>query len=270
MNNEDRCFCELAPLYVLGLLSEADRAWVEQQASVSSDLAAELAELEMTVGAIPYGAPLVPVPPDLKERLFQRLSQSILGTEIVSVPDEIDTPLESASVPTRVQEHDLIPTTANRRRSVIWLQAVSVIAALALITLLVDNYRLRQDAQETKAVIAALQQPHTIVYPLKGTEKAENASGSLVVNSSQKAVTLLAQNLAKLPIGQMYRLWAMPKGMTKPVYCGQFNGSSGKTTTHWTVPNTACNTQVSQMLVTAEAETAPPVPTGPLVMKSAL
>ncbi len=270
MNNEDRCFCELAPLYVLGLLSEADRAWVEQQASVSPDLAAELAELEITVDAIPYGAPLVPVPSDLKERLFQRLSQPMLETEVVSTPDEVVTPFESASAPARVQAHDRIPTTTNRRRNVIWLQAGGVIAALALTTLLVDNYRLRQDAQGTKAVIAALQQPNTIVYPLKGTEKAENASGSLVVNSSQKAVTLLVQNLVKLPIGQVYRLWAMPKGMTKPVYCGQFNGSSGKTTTHWTVPDAACNTQVSQMLITAEAETAPPVPAGPLVMKSTL
>lgn len=272
MNNKDRCFCELAPLYVLGLLSEADHAWVEQQASMSPDLAAELAELEITVGAIPYSAPLVPVPPDLKARLFQQLSQSVSEPEPLSRPDEIVTPpvAEKGLVTATLQERDRISATTNRLRSVIWLQAGSAIAALALIVLLVDNYRLRQDAQETKTVIATLQQSNTIIYPLRGTEKAETASGRLVVNSNQKAVTLLVQNLPELPFGRVYRLWAVPKGMSKPVYCGQFNNSSNKTTIRWTVPEAACSTLVSQMLITAEAEIAPPVPAGPLVMKSTL
>jgi anti-sigma factor ChrR (cupin superfamily) len=73
MNDEHRCFCELAPLYALGCLDEADRLWVEAQATESPELAAELAELEETAAAIAYAAPVVAPPPGLKGRLFQQL-----------------------------------------------------------------------------------------------------------------------------------------------------------------------------------------------------
>lgn len=73
MNSEHRCFCELAPLYALGGLDEADQLWVEAQAVASPELAAELAELQETAAAIAYAAPMTAPPPGLKNRLFQQL-----------------------------------------------------------------------------------------------------------------------------------------------------------------------------------------------------
>ncbi len=256
MNHEDRCFCELAPLYALDLLDEHDRAWIEQQAAASSDLMTELADLQATVGAISYSAEPVPMAANLKDRLFQRLSQEPVATEPVRVrPRQVES-----------QRRD---RASSRHRNPNWLQVGGAIAALAAITLLVDNYRLRQTTQEAQSVIAALQQPDTILYTLRGTDKATNASGSLVVNPTQKTLMVLTQNLPKLPSGRAYRLWAMPKGATKPSFCGQFN--SGAATTHWLSNSDAvCSMAVSQMLVTAESATAPLVPAGDLVMKSVL
>lgn len=73
MDAQDRCFCELAPLYALDLLETSDRQWVEEQVVECRDLATELADLQLATTALPYGAPPVPVAPSLKSRLFQRL-----------------------------------------------------------------------------------------------------------------------------------------------------------------------------------------------------
>jgi anti-sigma-K factor RskA len=272
MNAEDRCFCELAPLYALNLLDDDERRWVEAQVLEHPELAAELAEHEVTVNALPYGTPVVPMAADLKDRLFQRLA-----TEPAE-PAEMAEPL-LAPLPTldgQPRSHELPVRARDAARSQVvpfrrsrWLQAAGAIAALAAIALLVDNHRLRQSVQADQAIVATLQQPDSIVYPLRGTEKAANASGSLVVNSSHKTAVVLVQNLPALPDGQAYRLWAIPKGATKPTYCGQFNNDRTGVV-HWALPEAVCSTNVPQMLVTAELVTAPPVPAGTLVLKSTL
>jgi len=275
MNAEDRCFCELAPLYALNLLDDDERHWVEAQALENPELAAELAEHQLTVNALPYGTPTVPMAADLKARLFQRLATESVDAsstatlipnqslqDALTVPDSAPLPIREAAEADRSRVVPLRPRNG-------WLQAAGAIAALAAIALLVDNYRLRQSVQADQAIVATLQQPDSIVYSLKGTEKAVSASGSLVVNSSDKTAVVLVQNLPALPDGQAYRLWAIPKGATKPTYCGQFNNNRTGTV-RWSLPEAVCSASVPQMLVTAESVTAPPVPAGTLVLKSTL
>jgi len=275
MNAEDRCFCELAPLYALNLLDDDERHWVEAQALENPELAAELAEHQSTVNALPYGTPTVPMAADLKERLFQRLATESVDAsptatlipsqslqDALTVPNSAPLPIREAAEADRSR---VVPLRRGNR----WLQAAGAIAALAAIALLVDNYRLRQSVQADQAIVATLQQPDSIVYSLKGTEKAVSASGSLVVNPSDKTAVVLVQNLPALPDGQLYRLWAIPKGATKPTYCGQFNNNRTGTV-RWSLPEAVCSTNVPQMLVTAELVTAPHVTAGTLVLKSTL
>ncbi len=73
MNADNYCFCELAPLYALDLLSEEERAWVEQQLIECPELAEELAEYQTAAAAIIYSSPAVEMAADLKDRLFDRL-----------------------------------------------------------------------------------------------------------------------------------------------------------------------------------------------------
>lgn len=268
MNAEDRCFCELAPLYALNLLDEEERRWVEAQVRENPELAAELTDYQVTVNALPYAAPAVPMADDLKERLFQRLAAEPVETPLpTALPAQAATPPATPQALGRPQEPARSTVVPFRRSR--WLQAAGAVAALAAIALLVDNYRLRQRVQTDQAIVATLQQPDSIVYPLRGTDKAANASGSLVVNSSAKTAVALIQNLPTLPQGQAYRLWAVPKGATKPTYCGQFNNDRTGTV-RWSLPEAVCSTTVPQMLITADSATAPPVPAGPLVLKSTL
>jgi ChrR Cupin-like domain len=73
MTPKNYCFCELAPLYALDMLSQEEKLWVEQQLVESPELAAELAAHQSAVTSIPYSAPVLPVAADLKDRLFDRL-----------------------------------------------------------------------------------------------------------------------------------------------------------------------------------------------------
>lgn len=269
MNAEDRCFCELAPLYALDLLNDDECRWVEAQAIEYPELAAELAEHQLTVNALPYALPAAPIAADLKERLFQRLAQeppAVVETSAplplsVTAPSDRSRPADppaAAPVPVTVRSY---------RRTVVWFQAAGAIAALAAIALLADNFRLRQTLQADQAIVATLQQPDSVIYSLKGTENAAQASGSLVVNPGDQTAIVLVQNLPTLPVGQAYRLWAVAKGATKPAYCGQFNNHRSGTA-RWSLPEGVCSASVPQMLITAESATAPPVPQGALVMKS--
>ena len=84
MNDDHRCFCELAPLYALDLLDLDERIWVETQVLECPDLAEELASYQAAVGVIPYSAPTMPMAANLKDRLFDRL-----GLEPVEAAPEL-------------------------------------------------------------------------------------------------------------------------------------------------------------------------------------
>jgi ChrR Cupin-like domain len=77
MGTEHRCFCELAPFYALNVLSSCDRDWIDEQISIDSDLAMELAELESIVAKLAYGTPHVTPAANLKNRLFERIGREM-------------------------------------------------------------------------------------------------------------------------------------------------------------------------------------------------
>lgn len=86
MTNENNCFCELAPLYALDLLSQQEKDWVEQQVADCPELAEELAAYGVAVTALPYSEPPMAVASDLKNRLFDRLGLEPAEPVLESAP----------------------------------------------------------------------------------------------------------------------------------------------------------------------------------------
>lgn len=95
MTVEHYCFCDLAPLYVLDLLSDSERQWVEQQLEECPDLIEELASYQEAIDVLPYAAPPVPMATDLKARLFERLELDLPAPSVA--PNRPD-PFEIVSV----------------------------------------------------------------------------------------------------------------------------------------------------------------------------
>jgi hypothetical protein len=74
MNYED--FDQLAALDVFWLLDELEWGAIEDAIAQSPELVDELTQLQGSAAAIGYSAPTVPMAPDLKERLFQRIADT--------------------------------------------------------------------------------------------------------------------------------------------------------------------------------------------------
>jgi anti-sigma factor ChrR (cupin superfamily) len=98
-NSQNYCFCELAPLYALDLLSEEERVWVEQQVSDCPDLAEELASFQSAVTAIPYSVPTPPISENVKKRLFERLE--------LDTPTNLVKPENNSVSPLAIRSQDL-------------------------------------------------------------------------------------------------------------------------------------------------------------------
>jgi hypothetical protein len=81
-NPQNYCFCELAPLFSLDLLTAEERQWVEQQVVDCPELAAELEQYQLGVTAIPYGLEPAQLAGDVKQRLFDTL-----GLETSEIPE---------------------------------------------------------------------------------------------------------------------------------------------------------------------------------------
>lgn len=232
---------ELLAGYVLGDLDADETAQVERLLSARPDLVEEVRSLQSALDLLPLDLPPQQPSADLRNRIL------------------------TAAQPA--------PTTPARssapRRNFLsaWLGLGWAVTAVALGALALDNYRLRQEQLELKAVVASFSQPTTRFYALVGTKEQPQAVGRLVIDPNQQSASIVTDELATLPTGQAYRLWAMAEG--KPVYCGQFTPTPASSTPiRWQLPEAACDSTTAQMLVTAESASAPPVPAGPLVLQS--
>jgi anti-sigma-K factor RskA len=233
--------------YVLGNLDQEEaQAW-QQLLAEYPELATEIDQLQEALSVIPYNIPEREPPAHLRETILAAAERAPSLSPLFSPPVQPS--------PRRFQQ----------RR---WLVLASSIAAAALLGLGIENYRLRQEVEQTQPILAALKQPGAQLFALQGTEKAATAAGSIVITPTQQ-VLVMAQNLPQLPSGQVYRLWAMTSAAKKPAYCGQFNSNSTTTLSAiWTVSELRCSQTPTQLLITAESATAPPIPQGELVMKS--
>lgn len=228
--------------HALGNLSPQEAESLRQVLTDHPDLTAEVDRLQEVLALMPYDVTDHEPPTHLRD--------SILAAAQADEP-----PLR------------LFQEPARKRSPIRWLALGSAVAAAACLALAVENYRLRQEADSNRPIIAALQQPNAQLYALQGTENAAGASGSIVITPDQRQVLVVVQNLPQLPQGRAYRLWAMPKN-SQPAFCGQFNTStSGTVSTLWVVDQAACSAP-TQLLITDESATAPPVPQGDLVMQS--
>jgi anti-sigma factor ChrR (cupin superfamily) len=88
----DEEFNILAALHALDTIDESESRALEEKLKESPELESELTVVEATIAAIAYTSPPVPVAPDLKNRLFQRIAEldptpaEAVNSEAVSEP----------------------------------------------------------------------------------------------------------------------------------------------------------------------------------------
>ncbi|MEO1401916.1 MAG: anti-sigma factor [Cyanobacteria bacterium J06635_1] len=244
--------------HALGDLSADEKTELDRLLTEQPVLWAELLAYEKTLDTLPTALPLQPPPPGLEATVLE-------------------------AVATQPSPQSIAPWSVSLTR---W--GLGAIAALALLALGVDNWRLRQalvdrqqaltvaqntiqqlqqDLEQADTVLATLRQPTRQVYALEGTGSLVETSGSLIVVPGHSEVALVANNLPALPDEQTYRLWAIADSQSEPLFCGQFNANEAGAV-QWSVPDSVCVASPAKMLITIDPLDAPPLPNGELVLKS--
>jgi anti-sigma-K factor RskA len=220
--------------YVIGDLDRAEAEVFDRLLAESPELQAEVKQLETTLDRVIYGLNAVEPPPQLQAK-------------IVAAANNLVSP-------------------SPRESRFRWRTAIGSVAALLILYLGVDNYRLRQDFRIAGDIKTLLEQPQTQFFSLQAATKSDRATGSFIVNLGQRQGVLAAQNLAAPAPGKFYRLWAIVDGETIP--CGTVQISpQGKVIDKFWMPADFYQ-GISGLFVTAESSETSRYPTGSIVMQS--
>lgn len=159
---------------------------------------------------------------------------------------------------------------ASKRFSLQWNKILGSIAALLVLYLGLDNYRLRQDLNVAQDINTMLQDSQSQLFSLKSVNTlADNASGSFLVNLKQQKGAIAIKNLPVPPPGRIYRLWAVVDGEKIP--CGQLSPSpQGMVVEKFSMPADFYDEGISGLLITLEPSQSNRYPTGPAIVKSTL
>ncbi|MBD2346969.1 anti-sigma factor [Anabaena subtropica] len=166
-----------------------------------------------------------------------------------------------------------------------WTKIAGSIAALFMVVLGVDNYRLRQnlsvvtaenrrlsqDFAQAQVVKTMLQNDETRLFTFKGVNSKDSSSGSIVINPEQQKAVMVFRNLPAPPPGHVYFLWTivasekLPCGEVKPYSWGSASFELPFTPQMY---QEFSHPQFSGLIVTLETNPNVSRPTGTIVMQS--
>ena len=226
----------LAAGYVVGDLDRDEVETFEQLLTENPGLVAEVRRIQKTLDQVVYDLNSVEPPAHLQSVILSAVHQ----------PSR-----RRSRKPTRLP----------------WQLTIGSVAALLILVLGVDNYRLRQEHRIAQDINALLQQSKTQLFSLKAVNSTDPAMGSFVVNLEQRQGILTVQHLVTPPAHQVYRLWAIADGEKIP--CGTLNiNSQGKVLEKFWMPADFYDAGISGLFVTLESSETSRYPTGAIVMQS--
>lgn len=275
---------ELIAGYVLGNLSSEEAEEFRQLLADYPEVAIEVQRLQEVLGVMPYALPEVSPPPSLRQSLLETFSAEIQAAT-TSEP-------RPASKKPNAGFWRQLKGSPRRWSSILGGAAALLVVALALenyqirlqvtrmqakvstmqdkvARLASDNHQIRQQVTTMQAkvarredVISMLQQPDVHVVPLKGTEQASAATGSMLMTPGESHAILVFKDLPVLPEGQFYQLWSVVKD--EKILWGGFRIND-----HGTVfvklPRPS-HLNVTALVMTVEESPTPATPAGPMVM----
>lgn len=242
--------------YVLGDLEDDEALEMERLAQQRPAIRDEIGLLRRTLGLMPYAAVTAP-PPDLRARVLAAAEAQARPSTAPAV--------RPASARAAVRPRPAVRPRATRGATLTRL--VGSIAALLIIALSWDGYRLRQELALQQDVATTLQQPNLVrQFALRGTG-VSLAAGTVVLDLDAKRAAVAIRGLAPLPAGQTYRLWARIGEGAVP--CGQFNADArGAVVSQFTIPVDAYTSPVQQLFLNVEPAEQGAQPVGTTVMVS--
>ena len=228
---------ELLPLYVLGVLEPDEMLAVNTAVQRHPELQVRLNEIEDIMVQLTFAAPAVPLPPDARQRLLDRVHADTTDVaSLESTPELLPTPQAVAVQPPRTQHTPKLASPLSAQRG--WFAGSSrwALGTLCLLVALVvlGGYtrQLQNQLAQVRAETVALRQTNQRLQDqvLRGQEyvtRVIEANRGIVLASTQPGLTasgvftlegergeLVVSGLAPLPPDQTYQAWLMPPGGT--------------------------------------------------------
>lgn len=261
--------------HVLGNLTPEETAQVKQLLDQNPDLLPELHRLQSILAVLPLSLPITSP--------FQQLETRILQAAQAESPAAIRFPAPQI----------------NQIRPQLWKWGVAIgtmiIAGLGLTnyqlyqklaTTQLENDQLhqqlitaqttleqihknelattRQELSSYQEAVSLLRQPNNRVLNLRGASSKSHSSGSLVIVPTKSSAMLILQDVATLPSGKVYRMWAFING--EKVSCGDFK-PNGRGEVFLQLPLDQWG-GTAEVVVTVEPDRAMSKPVGEMVITS--
>jgi hypothetical protein len=300
MNHDE--YKEAATLDALGALGERERGALDAHTRDCGECLRERVEMRDVAALLALAAPAVAPPPQLRERLFERVRESGAASRDTKKEDSevqtltagdarettrtlINEP-ERFTAPERLRTAGGMPAWA--RAAAYGALAASVVLALAILLVWRENRALREEvarlgaersnageeAARTRDELARerelaelLSAPQARLASLAGTKDAPGARASVAYDPASGRAFLLASGLPPAPDGKEYQIWYIDGG--KPVPGQTFRADDAG---HGRLRDQAppAGRDAKQFAVTLEPEGGVSAPTGAMYLIGAL
>ncbi len=185
---------DLIPAYALNAVDDADRRRIQEHLPNCPDCSQQVAEYMPVVEMLPYAAPQVEPPAELKYR-------------VLAAFPAVARPPAAPLVDRVLARFDWV--RALFRSPAYSLAALVLVVAVAIWSLTLQN-QLSQQAVELahqRDVLTLMAYADGGPLRLQGTDVAAGAVGRLYGTSDERTFVVITTDMPKLPANQVYQLW---------------------------------------------------------------
>ena len=261
--------------YVLGDLTPEEVARVKQLLETDPEIAAEVDRLQSTLALLPLSLPSEALPPTRLHANILQAAQSNTTAQISAANPystyrgirqrrwavALGSIAATTIVALGIQTYQLQQRLAVARSQNLQLQQDLKIVQANLAQLRQHDIANSRELSRYQQAVDLLRQPNSRFLNLKGMD-SQPASGSLLIAPKIDKALLALRDVAPLPQGKVYRMWAIVNG--KKVSCTDFKpNQKGEVFLEIPLDQWGAATEV---VVTVEPERYEPQPVGEMVI----
>jgi anti-sigma-K factor RskA len=203
--------------YVLGELSPAERAAVEQNLSEYPELRQELAAIEQTQERLFFQTAITP-PPSLREKILAQAQPTSTANMVEGRFNYWSWAFAASVVFALVASYLAFYYRGQ------WIESqVALNEYIAQHQQMAENYNtVNQRLDKLQSDLSIMENTQFVKVIMTGTENDPQAQASVYWNTSSEEVFVSIQSLKQISQENQYQLWALVDG--KPVDAGVFDG----------------------------------------------